>query len=305
MIKTIYCKLLRLYPAVFYRKFSGEMAALFASRLEDVGERGPLGIVFFITREFIGALFGSIRERLNELKREPRCIGRLRNTSRIDPRIGGAILLSIGFGLAQGTYFLVAISGGPMMDHPMMDLLAGFLGRGFLALMLPEALALVIGSVFIFGTSVRARKLLFMSLMVASCYVIGFGLQFRSSNLFGQFFLNVDKSIWVMHRFVWMAMIGLLMGYVLEVALSRKWKPGMVTLFAGSSLFAADVIGYGSFALFNLVMGIPIFGPWPMPEYYYLHALQAIVKGMILGIGLGYIRKSHQGNVLHREVLTE
>jgi hypothetical protein len=53
LLIALYARLLRLYPATFYREFGGEMKAVFADALADTRSRGPLGLLSWCGREFV------------------------------------------------------------------------------------------------------------------------------------------------------------------------------------------------------------------------------------------------------------
>lgn len=53
LLIALYARLLRLYPAAFYREFGGEMKAVFADALAATRSRGPLALLSWCGREFV------------------------------------------------------------------------------------------------------------------------------------------------------------------------------------------------------------------------------------------------------------
>lgn len=53
LLIALYARLLRLYPATFYREFGGEMEAVFADALANTRSRGPLALLSWCGREFV------------------------------------------------------------------------------------------------------------------------------------------------------------------------------------------------------------------------------------------------------------
>lgn len=63
-MNAIYKRLLRLYPANYYREYADEMTSVFAHARRDLPRRESLHHLHFYLREFAGAVIGAVHERL-------------------------------------------------------------------------------------------------------------------------------------------------------------------------------------------------------------------------------------------------
>lgn len=182
--------------------------------------------------------------------------------------------------------------------------MADFLTSGLVALTLPEAISLAIGVFFIFEISLRFMSRSILGIIMASMYLLGIALFYKTTVCIGQMIQSEQPLVWQAIRFGTIGLIGLLVGYVLECFLTQRFKPGVITLTIGLGFFTGELFGYGLFLLYNVLLGTSPSGPWPHPLYIYMLTLQGLGRGLILGFSFGYIQSRFLGEKFHINPIT-
>jgi len=283
MIKAIYTWLIDLYPEEFSQTFKSEMLGIFNDRLEESHQKGVVGKGDYLIRELISLVASILRENIDSKKAKRGDILMKTRVTKLDPRIRGALVIGIGFALAQIGYFLLREAGSGMLQ-----ILANFLTRGLVAISMLEAISLAIGSYITLES--ESRRKLVLSVGIALLYMVGIALFYQVAMATTQVVRSDSPFVFQIVRFGTYGLMSLGIGYGFDLILNKDLKPGQITITLAIGFLSGEIFGYSLFLLYNVLLGTSPFGPWPAPAYIYMLTIQGLGEGLIIGYSLGLIQ---------------